>query len=123
MERCTGGNTQNSNESANACVWKLAPKHLHCGAKTVEIASYTAISLFNEGYITLLKIMDILGIAVGLEANNFARLADAKRVTAAESSMSDGARTAALSRKSDQASLQEQYELEEGLMYGPGIAD
>lgn len=67
--------------------------------------------------------MDILGIAVGLEANNFARLADAKRVTAAESSMSDGARTAALSRKSDQASLQEQYELEEGLMYGPGIAD
>ncbi|GAB1860744.1 Mutator-like transposase domain-containing protein [Camponotus japonicus] len=123
MGRCTGGNTQNSNESVNACVWKLAPKHLHCGAKTVEIATYIAVSLFNEGHITLLKIMDVLGIAVGLEANNFARFADAKRVTAAENSLTDAAKAAALSKKDDQIKLQEQYEVEEGLVYYPGFAD
>lgn len=123
MGRCTGGNTQNSNESVNACVWKLAPKHLHCGAKTVEIATYIAVSLFNEGHITLLKIMDVLGIAVGLEANNFARFADAKRVTAAENSLTDAVKAAALSKKDDQIKLQEQYEVEEGLVYYPGFAD
>jgi len=67
--------------------------------------------------------MDVLGISVGLEANNFAREADAKRVTAAESSMSESAKAAALSKKLDKTSLQEQYEHEEGLIYGPGIAD
>jgi len=123
MQRCTGGNTQNSNESVNACVWKLAPKHLHCAAKTVEIATYIAVSLFNEGYIIVLKIMDLLGIAVGIEANNFAREADAKCVTAAENSLIDGARATALSKKAVQISQMEQYEVEKGLMYGPGIAD
>jgi len=123
MQRCTGGNTQNSNESVNACVWKLAPKHLHCAAKTVEIATYIAVSLFNEGYITILKIMDLLGIAVRIEVNNFAREANAKRVTTAENSLTDSARAAALSKKAVQVSQMEQYEVEEGVMYGPGIAD
>lgn len=34
LERCLGGNTQNNNESFNSTVWRLAPKHLHCGSKT-----------------------------------------------------------------------------------------
>lgn len=123
LERCTGGNTQNSNECLNSCIWKLAPKHLHCGAKTVEIATYIGVSLFNEGYSALLHIMDTLGIAVGLEARNYAMLTDTVRISAAEKRMSDGARAAATSHRMDQITKLEHYEEEEGLLYGPGIAD
>lgn len=62
LERCIGANTQNSNESLNSCVWKFAPKHLHCGAKTVEIATYLAANIFNEGFSSILKMMNVLGI-------------------------------------------------------------
>jgi hypothetical protein len=52
-------------------------KHLHCGFKTVEIATYTATSLFNEDSISLLQIMQVLNISIGLEASNYAQNADA----------------------------------------------
>ena len=38
LERCLGGHTQNANESFNATVWRLTPKHLHSGRKIIEIA-------------------------------------------------------------------------------------
>jgi len=31
-------------------IWRLAPKHLNSGLKIVEIASYIAARIFNEGY-------------------------------------------------------------------------
>lgn len=111
------------NECLNSCVWKLAPKHLHCASKTIEIATFLGVCLFNEGHVTILKIMELLGIAVGLEAHNFVRIADDKRITAAEKSLSDGAKKAASAKKSQQATQIEQNEVEEGLLYGPGIAD
>lgn len=123
LQRCTGGNTQNSNECVNSCIWKLAPKHLHCGAQTVEIATYIGVSLFNEGCTALLKIMDLLGIAVGFEACNFARMSDEKRIAAAELDISAGARAAASYKKAKQAQQKDQFEAEEGLLYFPGIAE
>ena len=50
LERCLGGHTQNPNESFNATVWRMAPKHLNSGHKIVEIAAYMAAGIFNEGY-------------------------------------------------------------------------
>jgi len=35
LERCLGGYTQNANESFNATIWRLAPKHLNCGIKII----------------------------------------------------------------------------------------
>ncbi|XP_014474846.1 PREDICTED: uncharacterized protein LOC106744513 [Dinoponera quadriceps] len=57
LQRCTGGNTQNDNESFNAYLWKLVPKHLHCGEQTIRIAAYIASGIFNEGYSSILKTM------------------------------------------------------------------
>lgn len=37
LERCLGGHTQNANESFNATIWRLAPKHLHCGRKSSKL--------------------------------------------------------------------------------------
>lgn len=65
LERCLGGYTQNCNESFNATIWRLAPKHLHCGSQTIEIAAYLATAIFNEGYYPILKIMETMGIVIG----------------------------------------------------------
>jgi len=50
LERCLGGHTQNANESFNAMVWRLAPKHLNCDKKIIEIAAFLAAGMFNEGF-------------------------------------------------------------------------
>ena len=33
------GHTQNANESFNAAVWRLSPKHLHSGLKIIEMSA------------------------------------------------------------------------------------
>jgi len=68
LERCLGGETQNNNESFNSTVWRLTPKHFHCGPKVNEIAAYLATGIFNEGFYAVLKTMTI-GIIVGEKAN------------------------------------------------------
>ncbi|XP_053945027.1 uncharacterized protein LOC128854730 isoform X6 [Anastrepha ludens] len=42
LERCVGGFTQNSNESFNQLIWKIAPKTMNSGAKIVNIAVFLA---------------------------------------------------------------------------------
>jgi len=44
-----GGYTQNNNESFNALLWSFAFKHIFCSSKIIEIASFIAIGIFNEG--------------------------------------------------------------------------
>lgn len=51
LERCEGGFTQNNNESLNSVIWKIAPKMENNGVKIVQIASYIAISVFNDSKI------------------------------------------------------------------------
>lgn len=123
LNRCLGGNTQNNNESLNACVWKLTPKHINCGAKTVAVATFLASSVFNEGYTAVLKTMTTLGIRVGLQCRAFAAQTDAEREKRAERRLSPAAIEALQRHRSDRLLQDAFYEEEEGLMYGPGIAD
>lgn len=80
LTRCLGGHTQNSNESFNSTVWRLAPKHLNSSLKIVEIASYIAICIFNEDYSSILRIMNQLNIKMGIQAQNFANRYDEQQV-------------------------------------------
>ena len=41
-------------------------KYLHFGIRTVKIAAYIAIALFNEGYAAIFKIMDDLNMKIGV---------------------------------------------------------
>ena len=83
LERCLGNNTQNNNESFNACVWHLVPKHIFAGRKIVEIATYTSACVFNEGFNTVLKIMEVMGVTIGPAALQIARRHDNARIAQA----------------------------------------
>ncbi|KYN00045.1 hypothetical protein ALC62_09190 [Cyphomyrmex costatus] len=121
--RCLGGYTQNANESFNSIVWRLAPKHLHSGAKIVNIAAFISASIFNEGYNAILMMMNELQIVIGQQANNFANSYDEKRVTRQDRRSMQSSKNARTARRMEQMAQNEFYEEAEGLLYAPGIAD
>ena len=81
LERCLGDHTQNANESFNSTIWRLTPKHLHSGQKIIELSACIAAGVFNEGYNSILRLMNQLDIVVGNQALNFAKNTDEARVT------------------------------------------
>lgn len=88
LQRCVGDNIQNNIESLKACVWRLAPKYLHCDSGTVEIATYLAASIFNEGFTSIMKIMELLGIEIGFQAKSFTTNTDHISAAGAEATTS-----------------------------------
>ena len=123
LERCLGGHTQNANESFNSTVWRLAPKHLHCGLKVIDVASYLAAGLFNEGSSSILLVMNELNIIVGNSSYSFAHKMDERRVSRQNRRSALETREARKARKEELRAQNEEFENEEGLIYGAGIAD
>lgn len=123
LSRCLGGNTQNNNESLNAMIWCLAPKHLWHGKSTVEIASWISVSVFNEGSATLLKMLDVMDVDTGPIARKFVSQRDKTRIKRAERSSSEQSKEARIAKKKDVQAAEEAYEQAYGLLYGPGMAD
>lgn len=123
LERCLGGNTQNNNESFNGLLWHFAPKHLYCGVKTIKIAAYLATIIFNEGYNSILKTFEIMGITIGPVTRSFAEKRDNYRIKIAEKRHTEASKEARIVRRNLNIAENEFYEEEEGVLYGPGIAD
>ncbi|XP_074108761.1 uncharacterized protein LOC141533663 [Cotesia typhae] len=123
LTRCLGSETQNNNESLNSLIWTFAPKHIHSGSQIIEIATFIAVCIFNEGFIPILKMMTIMGVKIGPEAHAFAIRRDNARIDRSEiraSSASKEARTARIENRNAENSF---FEVEEGPMYEAGMAD
>ncbi|XP_025163676.1 uncharacterized protein LOC112590659 [Harpegnathos saltator] len=112
LNRCKDSNTQNNNESYNGLLWHFAPKHLHRGLKTIELANFFAVAIFNEGFQAILKAFETMGVIIGPSAKDYAE----KRHREASKEVRTARRTAA-------AAQQQFFEQEEGELYGPGIAE
>lgn len=123
LERCLGSNTQNNNESFNSCVWKLARKVVLCGKTVLEIAIFIAGCIFNEGFNTLLKILEVMGVKIGPEAVNFANTHDEQRVAAAIHHSSKTSKEGRLARREARAVNDDLFEEVEGILYAAGITD
>jgi len=123
LERCLGNNTQNNNESFNACVWHLIPKHIFSGRKILEIAAYTAACVFNEGFCTLLNIMQVMGVTIGPTAMQLAQKQDAHRIDQANRRSNDVSKESRIARREKRILEEESYKEREGILYAAGIAD
>lgn len=84
LERCLGGYIQNSNESLNALIWTFAPKTTFSGAKCVEIAVNIASSIFNNGYSSILLMMNTMNIIIGPVTASICEELDEERISIAE---------------------------------------
>ncbi|CAK9816232.1 hypothetical protein ANTPLA_LOCUS8931 [Anthophora plagiata] len=123
LQRCLGGHTQNANESFNSTVWRFAPKHLNSGLKIVEIGAFIASSIFNEGYFSILKVMQELQLIIGKEAMDYAEETNQRRIQRQERRSSLSTKEARKARRDQLAEQNEYFEEAEGLLYGAGIAD
>jgi len=123
LERCTGGETQNNNESFNSLLWTFAPKHIHSGAHTVEIANYLATCIFNQGFMYILKVMGLMGVKIGSHAYQFAISRDDERIERSEAEAASTSKEGRTARRAQKAQDHSFFEMEEGVLYGAGIAD
>jgi len=123
LERCVGGHTQNANESLNVTIWRLAPKHLHCGRKITEIAAWIAAGIFNEGYLSVMCIMSCMDINIGPVCRDIAARLDENHISSQNRRSRSVAPEKKTFHKQRQIEANELYEEEEGLVYGTGIAD
>ncbi|CAH2083321.1 unnamed protein product [Euphydryas editha] len=123
LNRCLGGYTQNSNESFNATVWKLAPKSYSSGKKVLNVATDIEVCCFNDGLTSILKIMKALQMDIGVHSYNFCLETDAKRIEHAERSLTDAVKEARSAMKSSRKASEGEFSNVEGQLYGPGIAD
>jgi len=123
LKRCLGGFTQNANESFNNLIWRMAHKNTNSSAKIVEIATFLAVCLFNEGSSALLRIMSTMGITVGRNAAQFAALTDNRRSDQADIRAQHATREARISRRMSKNKKIDEHLSQEDSLYGPGIGD
>jgi len=123
LERCVGGYTQNSNESFNQLIWKIAPKMMHSGAKIVNIAAFLATCTFNNGDTSLLEIMNVLGISVGPGAHLYVVQEDETRIAKAELQAQEQTKEGRIRRRQQNLENMNIPSTVEDLHYGPGIDD
>lgn len=123
LTRCLGRNTQNNNECYNKTLWAVVPKHTFAGKEVVELAVQITLSIFNEGRMTLLKIMEVMGCTIGNCSYKYASKKDEERLSLAEKATTAATKAGRLNKK--QALLEQNQALEDEnlLLYGPGIAD
>jgi len=65
LEKCFGGYTKNPNEGLNALIWRIVPKTVYVGKKTVEVAVNDAVLVFNDGQGSRVRVLEGLGITAG----------------------------------------------------------
>lgn len=123
LERCEGGFTQNNNESLNSVIWSIARKTHFCGKKTIDFAAYTATSLFNDGYSSLLLMMQLMNIEIGPNAQDLCSKYDKDRIAKSDIKTYASSKQARQLLLADRKSKEEHFQLSEGDLYGPGIAD
>ncbi|CAH2100789.1 unnamed protein product [Euphydryas editha] len=123
LDRCKGNNTENNNESYNGLLWHFSPKHLHNGFKTIELSNNFATAIFNDGYSSILKIFNVMGVIVGPAARDFAALKDDTRIRIADHRQRASSKEGRSSRRKASSAEQALFEEAEGELYGPGIAD
>ncbi|XP_071582214.1 uncharacterized protein [Temnothorax nylanderi] len=123
LQRCVGGYTQNSNESFNNVVWRIAPKVSHSGSNIVNIAANIATCTFNSGTKSYLQVMDTLGIKVGKNADRYCEVEDVERIRIGEIKAHNATREGRIQRRQSRIAAEDAATAAEGLLYGPGIAD
>ena len=123
LQRRLGAHTQNSNESVNSCIWLLAPKHLHSGKNVIDIATYLAVMIFNEGYEKILETMDTMEITFGPIAEMCAARLDEDRINRSEQRVSDAAKRARIEQCEQRIAQRESLLEQEDELYGPGTTD
>ncbi|XP_035825594.1 uncharacterized protein LOC118477666 [Aplysia californica] len=84
LSRCTGGNTQNANESVHSVIWARCPKHVFVGRQRLEIAVGLGVGEFNQGARATHYFLQELGLTIGVNTRKCGGQRDSIRKRKAE---------------------------------------
>lgn len=65
LSKCLHDFTQNPNEAFNQIVWNKCPKSVFVSRNVLELAVYSAVINFNEGFSGIKRVFDKLGVQCG----------------------------------------------------------
>ena len=104
-------------------MWQLAPKHFFTGKRNFGLATYCALSNFNEGLTFIIKIIQAADISLGPVAYSFAKAYGNTRINEAERSIATCSAEAAWARRRERAFHWEYDVEEEDNLYGADVGD
>ncbi|CAK9824037.1 hypothetical protein ANTRET_LOCUS2273, partial [Anthophora retusa] len=90
---------------------------------TVDIAAFTAASIFNDGYNSILIMMQLLNLTTGSISLNYCRQTDERRLSKAATKVEENSKRARKLLRETQKEKADSFCEAEGTLYGPGIAD
>ena len=99
LAKCTHGKTQDVNESFNNLLWTRAPKNVFVRLTTLRLGVYDSVGVFNEGNIVKCKVLEKLGINVGLYTAQAMKALDVERIRTADKKISEFERQARKQKK------------------------
>lgn len=79
--------------------------------------------IFNEGFESILKTLETMRVKIGPQAKGYVQQRESSRIDRSEKRTRDVVKQARIAKREDEAALRDFQEEEEGLLYGPGIAD
>lgn len=120
LRRCLHGRTQNRNEALNALIWQRATKETHSGLPVVELATFLAVSHFNDGASSLINILQGLGIAPGVHCVAACSKLDYNRIRHSSRKRSEAAKKRRKQLRNWKKGYTETLEAREGPSYEAG---
>lgn len=98
----------------------MAPKHTFNSSKITEIAAFISACVYNEGFSSVLKMMNVMGITLGQVSSAYGQQRNAERIHRAEEGHTFASKEARTARRMELADQHSMYEEVEGLLYSPG---
>lgn len=121
LQRMQHGKTQNVNECLNSVVWCRAPKSVFVGAARIRAAVSSGVSNFNEGALSLTRLMNKLNLDIFESTVSTLDKTDRKRLNAAEKACQDLEKKKRKLNESENRNKRREIERAEGATYGAGI--
>jgi len=84
IQRCARKKTQNPNESLHQLIWKICPKSIYVGRRTLNTAVALAACQFSMGSTFKVLLLKLLGMEAGENLKRFLKGKDDERIKIAE---------------------------------------
>ncbi len=121
IQRCSRKKTQNPNESLHQLIWKICPKSIYVGRRTLSTAVALATCQFSMGATFKVLLFNLLGMEAGQSVKRYLNEKDAARVKLAEKASSEVAKKHRKKLKYQKIKIDQNTKKDEGETYGAGL--
>ena len=120
LARCKTGKTQNQNESLHGVIWGLCPKEDNVGLAIVKLAVYFAICLFNDGEISVTRLLETLEVLPGIFQELGIRRVDSTRLYHEERKTTEASKKRRTALKNKKKGFEKKKKQKGATTYGAG---